>query len=74
MLPLDPSIYYPQGTWNASHSWLGGAYSVSGYESQQDAIDALWRGLNSMGYKEPVWWEFWRWGERRPPSTKNKLH
>lgn len=47
--------------------WGTVTYSVRGYNSPQEAWAAIWRGLDAMGYEQPKWWQFWRWGEQIPP-------
>ena len=37
-----------------------------GFETQKEAISAMWFALYAFGYRPPRWFEFWRWQETTP--------
>lgn len=57
-----------------AHTWSpspGGSRTVRWGPFFSDAeLDAAAGGmasdLHAFGYQEPRWWQYWRWGERRP--------
>ena len=48
--------------------WRGYSGSGFGFDSQEDCRESFTRMLRDWGYTAPEWWQFWRWGERKPPD------
>lgn len=44
---------------------------VGPYFNREDGEAEFAASLHKAGYRVPVWWEYWRWGEDRP--SKNVL-
>jgi hypothetical protein len=40
--------------------------SVGGLRSPEEAEQFAWEFARENGYRPPRWWEWWRWGEKRP--------
>ena len=54
-------------------TWRGHETSAFGFECKRASHESLAETLVSWGWTPPKWWEFWRWGERKPTEGAERI-
>ena len=62
------SLYAAGLTWKPSPAETV-SFQSRFFASRAEADEASARILSAMGYREPRWHEYWRWGEMRPSEN-----
>lgn len=59
--------------WTYSLRWEGGYANVGPFSSREECDRQMAIELSAAGYTVPKFWQFWRWGERRPSKRVLEL-
>jgi hypothetical protein len=49
--------------WGRVIEWDGKMVEVSGCDSSDECTEAVVRSAARIGWRPPMWWQFWRWRE-----------
>lgn len=67
-----PGIYRSVVRWREFSGYVGEASSEY-HESMEAAKKEAQERAAVLGWTEAKWWQFWRWGERKPRTPQNNL-